>query len=293
MREWLRSAWVGLAVLACIVPLGTGCDPKPVRKKAQMKYWGPFTPQEETSGKSGGSGGDPDQGFGPTAGKLEFEANGAPKGQPVGTIRGVIKYKAAAPKRTRVDLNKDPWCVKNVKEVLKDDAIVDAQGNVANCVVVIELGMNKQSMPVPSSSARLLQKGCMYIPHVLTMRAGQNLEMVHDDNGTSHNYRYTGNANESINVTQGKPGTDNVKTIKKAETFASFNCDVHPWMLAVVHVFTHDYFVRTAEDGKFELKNVPPGRYRLAFLHEKWTSAPKEIVVGGPEGVDVGEIVLQ
>ena len=63
-------------------------------------------------------------------------------------------------------------------------------------------------------------------------------------------------------------------------------------MLSHVRIFTHDYFVTTAEDGKFEIKNVPPGKYKLGFVHERWKAASVEVTVNGKDGADVGEIVL-
>jgi hypothetical protein len=45
-------------------------------------------------------------------------------------------------------------------------------------------------------------------------------------------------------------------------------CDIHPWMTARLHVFAHDAFAVTGEDGAFELSNVPAGQYTLVFRHE-------------------------
>ena len=48
-----------------------------------------------------------------------------------------------------------------------------------------------------------------------------------------------------------------------------FNCDVHPWMFAWVTVVDNPYFAVTDKSGKFTIKNVPPGKYKIAALHRK------------------------
>ena len=48
-----------------------------------------------------------------------------------------------------------------------------------------------------------------------------------------------------------------------------FKCDVHGWMNAYVGVLDHPYFAVTDEDGKFELKTLPPGTYTIEAWHEK------------------------
>ena len=60
-----------------------------------------------------------------------------------------------------------------------------------------------------------------------------------------------------------------------------FQCDVHNWMFAWVTVVDHPYFAISGKDGKFTIKNVPPGKYTLAAMHRKAAPAgvEKEIEV--------------
>jgi len=50
-------------------------------------------------------------------------------------------------------------------------------------------------------------------------------------------------------------------------------------MSAYVIVTETPYFFRTDKDGKFVLKDVPPGKYTLSFWHEKLGEQKKEIKV--------------
>jgi len=55
----------------------------------------------------------------------------------------------------------------------------------------------------------------------------------------------------------------------KPEMFLKFQCDVHPWMFAWVSVFDNPYFAVSGADGKFVIKDVPPGKYTLVADHRK------------------------
>jgi hypothetical protein len=56
---------------------------------------------------------------------------------------------------------------------------------------------------------------------------------------------------------------------------------VHPWMFAWVTVVDNPYFAITGKDGKFTIKNVPAGKYKIVALHRKAspTGMEKEIEV--------------
>jgi hypothetical protein len=62
-------------------------------------------------------------------------------------------------------------------------------------------------------------------------------------------------------------------TFPAAENFMKFQCDVHPWMFAWVTVVDNPYFAITGKDGKFTIKNVPPGKYTISALHYKAAKA--------------------
>jgi hypothetical protein len=54
------------------------------------------------------------------------------------------------------------------------------------------------------------------------------------------------------------------------------NCDAHLWERAWVYVSPHDSVAVTDADGRFVLKNIPPGNYRIRVWHEGWAEKGKE-----------------
>lgn len=184
-----------------------------------------------------------------------------------GSLRGVITFAGTIPKRGFHDLSKDPWCQSNHK-VPKEGLVVNASKQIRDVVVFISKGMNRFDFEVPSTPAELNQEGCMYHPHVLTLMAGQELQVRNSDE-TSHNFHFIGSANDEINKTQPKPTVDSIYSLENPELGASFRCDIHGWMFAPTYVFSHPYFAVTDENGAFEIKNIPPGTYEVSFLHER------------------------
>ena len=49
------------------------------------------------------------------------------------------------------------------------------------------------------------------------------------------------------------------------------------WMRGYLIVGEHPYYCRTARDGTFELRGVPPGTYQLAAWLPNWQVAHKEL----------------
>ena len=71
------------------------------------------------------------------------------------------------------------------------------------------------------------------------------------------------------NQVQGIGAADLTYTYTQPEMFLKFKCDVHPWMFAWVSVFDSPYFCISGADGKFTIKNVPPGKYTVEAAHRK------------------------
>ena len=121
-----------------------------------------------------------------------------------------------------------------------------------------------------SAPAVLLdQKGCLYTPQILAIQTGQKLTVRNSD-PCIHNVHTTSKAgNTEHNDVQMSGGPDLTYTFDKPEMFMKFQCDVHPWMFAWVTLFDSPYYAISGKDGKFVIKNVPPGKYTVVADHRK------------------------
>ena len=124
------------------------------------------------------------------------------------------------------------------------------------------------------------QKGCLYVPQILAIQTGQKL-VVKNSDSCIHNVHCVPDVagNPESNQVQMPGGPDLDYTFAKPEMFMKFKCDVHPWMFAWVSVFDSPYYNISDKDGKFVIKNVPPGKYTVEADHRKLGKLTKEVEI--------------
>lgn len=188
-----------------------------------------------------------------------------------GAIKGKVIFKGDKEKFKRqvLDTSKDPNCAKAAAKIGSEDVVLNTKTDpvtVRNVLVHLKEGVPAKKYDPPSKPAVIDQKGCQYVPHMVVLMEGQELEVRNSDD-TNHNIHFLPKKNEEFNKTQ--PKKDMVDKVKlTAEEPFHVKCDVHPWMGATIAVLNHPFFAVTGEDGTFEIKNVPPGKYKVEAWHE-------------------------
>src|SRR5260370_20021749 len=164
-----------------------------------------------------------------------------------------------------LDMTQDPGCP---PEAQPSEAVVVKSGKLANVFVYVKEGLPQGNFGVPSEPVVLDQKGCRYIPHVMGLMAGQPLKILNTDTA-DHNIHSMPSQNPQWNESQMPTDPPIIKTFARPEMMIPLQCNQHPWMRAYVNVMSHPYFVVSAADGSFQIKNLPPGEYTLVAVHEK------------------------
>ncbi|HVR75409.1 MAG TPA: hypothetical protein VMT52_13830, partial [Planctomycetota bacterium] len=140
-------------------------------------------------------------------------------------------------------------------------------------------GLEKYKFDPPKDPAVLDQKGCMYVPHVFGIMVNQDLKIRSSDNFL-HNVN---NKDNNLNLAFPAAGHEEVRPkLFKKEGPTKFQCEVHPWMSAYAYVSKTPFFAVTDENGKYEIKGLPAGKYTLGVWHEAYPglkAAPAEIDV--------------
>ena len=171
---------------------------------------------------------------------------------------------------------------------VEGQVVVKSARDSSNAVVYIDKIPGKVFAP-PSVSATLDQVNLTYLPHVLPVLAGTNVAFPNSDE-IRHNV-----------FSPGPPRFDLGTYPQKQTKYHHFDkpgiwtllCNVHAEMSAYVIVTETPYFATTGKDGKFVLKDVPPGKYTLKVWHEKAKPAVIQIDVNGDPTVSLAPIELK
>ena len=197
-------------------------------------------------------------------------------------IRGVVKFTGAVPAAKPISMSADPSCAKqHPTPFLAKEVAVDSKGGLQNAIVFVADGLGDRTFDPPTEPVVIAQKGCLYQPHVLAVRANQPLEVVNNDS-TAHNIHPTPANNREWNKAE-LPGAKVEEAFAREEIAIPVKCNIHPWMRGYIAVFKHPYFVVTKEDGTFDLSNLPPGTYTIKAWHEKLGTASQTITIGANE----------
>ncbi len=186
-------------------------------------------------------------------------ANGA-------TISGAVMVDGNVPAPEPIDMKAKPECAGH--QAMKDQLVVGANKGLRDCFVQIKKGLEKYKFTPPSEPAVIDNRGCVYHPHVLGVMVGQDIKLLNSDT-FQHNINCKDNNTFNVAIPPG--GSETKKAwFKKELVPTTFACDIHPWMGARACVVKHPYWAVTDAEGKYSIKNLPPGKYTLEVWHEAY-----------------------
>jgi plastocyanin len=205
-----------------------------------------------------------------------------------GTIKGHVHLLGKLPGNPVIRMGMDPKCAEmnRGKMTVQESVAATIDGSLANVFVAVQGKF--PATPVPAQPVVLDQRGCVYGPRVIGMRAGQTLQVRNSDE-VMHNVHSSSGVGNSFNVSEPKAGIVQSFTLKSAEQMVHVSCDIHRWMNAWIGVVDHPYFAVTDRSGNFTIANVPAGTYPIRAWQEKYGWVTKTITVkpGATTTVDV------
>ena len=208
----------------------------------------------------------------------------APSGTPLsaGDISGTILFEGGAPKPIPLFMKADQACaVQHKKPVNSEEVVVNQNGTLKNVFVYVKDGLGATKFDPPAGKAVLDQKGCVYLPHVLGMQVGQELEFLNSD-PCLHTAKASPKVNTPFNLAQPLQGMKLTKKFSNAEIFL-LQCAAHNWMNAYIGVFSHPFFAVTGDDGSFSIKGLPAGAYTIEAWQEKYGTRTITVTIGAAD----------
>lgn len=200
----------------------------------------------------------------------------------VGTLRGKVEFTGS--------LNPlPPLYVKgaDVKDAAvcaaveaPDESILVKNGGLANVFIYLKKAP-KVAAAAPEGTLIFDQKNCTFKPHAMTMRVGQTVKVLNSD-AVAHNTHTYGKKTTAFNsiVSPNDTTVGASLVYKQAEQEPiSVGCDIHPWMKAYHLPIDHPFVALSAEDGTFEIKDIPAGKHEFKVWHEAGGLLEKALVV--------------
>jgi hypothetical protein len=204
-------------------------------------------------------------------------ANPRPSG---GSVSGTVTFSGSPAKPKAIDMTKEPSCAKQHAVPLTTEGAVTGPNNgLGNVVVYISAGAPDDS--APSQLAKLDQKGCQYLPHVLALQVDQTLEISNDDQ-TSHNIHPLPRINREWNKSQ-PAGSPAISEKYNKPEFILVKCNIHSWMRGYFAVMKNSHYAVTGTDGEFKLPNLPAGKYTITAWHEAYGEQSQDVTISGSE----------
>jgi len=200
-------------------------------------------------------------------------------------VSGVIKLNGPKPKRPPLPLTPESRKLYEGQPYPRDEVeLVSAKGEIKNVFVYIRKGLLAgKTYTTPKKVALLDQRRSMFRPRIQGLFVGQDFAMRNSD-PIIHNVRSLSQENRPFNIAQPAGTPDRIKKFSDKEGPIELRCDYHRWMRAFVFVMEHPFFSVTDAQGRFVIKNLPPGEYTLATWHES-LGENKQIIQVGDSGL--------
>ncbi len=199
-------------------------------------------------------------------------------------VTGTIKFTGTKPKAKKIQMSADAYCkTQHASTVDAEDVIVNPNGTLKNVYVYVKSGLPADmKFPVSKEPALLDQHGCVYVPHVLAVQAGQEI-VVKNSDGVLHNVNARPKNNQGFNIGQPVKDMKTSKSFSNPEVMIPLKCDVHPWMGGYIGVQAHPFASVSDESGAFSLKGLPAGTYEIEAWHEVYGVSKQSVTVGASE----------
>ncbi len=201
-----------------------------------------------------------------------------------GTLKGKFVYAGDPPTPGTLEANRDQEVCNAGGALLDNSLVVGPDKGIGNIVVYARVKRVHDSAAPLEKENELEplvfdQKECMFLTHVLACQVNHKIDIKNSD-PVGHNTKIDPQKGVPINPIL--PANSDVAYTPTAEEAlpAPVSCSIHPWMRAYILPRSDKYFAVTADDGTFEIPNLPAGeQVELQVWHERGTGAGGALVL--------------
>jgi len=158
--------------------------------------------------------------------------------------------------------------------------VLSSSNEVKNAFVIVE--DIKEGKAALKKDVILDNNHCKFEPLVSIAYVSSNFEVKNSD-PVLHNTNLGKEARAGVRqavYNLALPFKDQViKKPNRSAGFINVKCDAHPWMRAYIYSSRHPYAAITDASGSFEIKDLPPGKYKVKIWHEGFEDIVKDVEV--------------
>lgn len=188
------------------------------------------------------------------------------------SIKGIVSLVDPAPKPKKI-LFHDPQCPKHH---LYEPVPVDAQNRIVSTLVYVKAGLQGKSLRPPRAPAVVQFHKCHLTPRLVALQVGQTLEIRNKDK-TVHNAHGYAYINKEFNFVV-PFGTPVPRVFTKPELGLKVKCDIHN-DLSWICVLPNSFYSITDENGRYEIRGLPAGKYTVGVWQENCILETRDVVV--------------
>jgi len=186
-----------------------------------------------------------------------------------GDLTGKFVLKGAAPEPAKLDVAKEPFCLKC--KLVDEEFVVGPDGGIANIVIYVKT-KNVKVHPDYSKTAeaKLTYDNlcCKFEPRILTMRLSQILVLKNSDQ-VAHNSNIQPILDAPTNPLLPAGAQIEHQFKREQKLPVPVSCNIHPWMKGYILPRENPYAAVTDATGSFTMKNLPTGPLEFVVWHEK------------------------
>lgn len=187
-----------------------------------------------------------------------------------GNLKGRFVYDGKPPAATPLAVTKDQEvCGKH--KLVNEELVVGEDGGLANVVIYVrdkKVKVHPDYEKTAEDLVRFDNEHCRFEPHILPMRLTQTLEL-HNSDPVGHNSNVSPIGDAGTNPLIAPGSAAQHKFNRSQNVPVQVTCNIHPWMKGWILPRDNPYMAVSAEDGTFEIKNLPVGKLEFQAWQEK------------------------
>lgn len=203
----------------------------------------------------------------------------------MGTIQGRILFRGETiPRSTVIANGTDPeFCGSH--QSFEDMLISPKTRGIRNVIVALAGAEAVAASPPATTKLILRNRRCQFEPHAAVLTTGSTVEALNHDPIFHTTHLYYGSLSKNLALAVGGKASQ----VVSRPGFVIVKCDIHGWMKAFIRVDPHPFHAVSDAEGRFEIRDVPPGTYTLETWHESLgeQKLPVTVRAGTAEFVEI------